>query len=63
MNHYKIEINGINGHSSTFIVTFDRKPLVHEAWTWLENKLGERICYMVPDTLSVNQVTFEKFEV
>lgn len=63
MNHYKIEIDGINGYPNSFMVVFDRKPLVHEAWGWLEKKLGERICYMIPNTLSVTPVTFETFEV
>lgn len=63
MNHYIIEIKGINGFGNNFTVTFDRKPLIHEAWSWLEKKLGERVCYFVANTLTVTPVTFEQFEV
>ena len=63
MKHYEISINTIHDYICVFYVSFDRKPLIHEAYAWLEKKLGVRVFNMKANTTTVREIEFEPFEV
>jgi hypothetical protein len=63
MNNYEISVEAIGGYVIKYYVSFNRKPLIHEAWAWLEKKHGNRTCYLKAETVSVIVFNIEPFEV
>lgn len=63
MNNYSITVETISGYECTYVVSYHRKPLIHEAWAWLEKINGERSCYLQANTVRVKEFNIEPFEV
>lgn len=63
MKNYEISVCDIHGRIISYLVCFDRKPLIHEAWAFVERKHMDRSCYLNANTTTVHEITIEPFEV